>query len=87
MTGKIADADADRALGFFARACELRFQAGCLNVLDPSNATVANPRPFDLRLLLREGGQNLLEMPEPELYQRACEHGWNYACNTVVSMR
>jgi hypothetical protein len=86
MVGKIADADAERALGFFARACELRFQAGCLNVLDPSNATVANPRPFDLRLLLREGGQNLLEMPEPELYQRACEHGWNYACNSVASV-
>lgn len=86
MAGKIAAADEDRALGFFARACELRFQAGCLNVLDPSNATVANPRPFDLRLLLREGGQNLLEMPEPELYQRACEHGWNYACNSVASV-
>ena len=87
MAGRIAEADTERAIGFFARACELRFQAGCLNVLDPTNATVANPRPFDLRLLLREGGQNLLEMPEPELYQRACEHGWNYACQTVASVR
>ena len=87
MAGRIAEADTERAIGFFARACELRFQAGCLNVLDPTNATVANPRPFDLRLLLREGGQNLLEMPEPELYQRACEHGWNYACQSVASVR
>ena len=87
MAGRIAEADTERALGFFARACELRFQAGCLNVLDPTIATVSNPRPFDLRLLLREGGQNLLEMPEPELYQRACEHGWNYACQTVASVR
>lgn len=87
ITGRIAEADSERALGFFARACELRFQAGCLNLLEPVKATVANPRPFDLRLLLREGGQNLLEMPEPELYQRACEHGWNYACQTVASIR
>jgi len=42
---------------------------------------------FDLRLLLREGGQNLLEMPEPELYERACEHGWAYACQSVASAR
>jgi hypothetical protein len=39
-----------------------------------------DPRTFDLRLLLREGGLNLLEMPEPELYERACRHGWTFAC-------
>jgi len=87
VAGRIANADPERALGFFARACELRFQAGCLNVLNPSAAIVANPRAFDLRLLLREGGQNLLEMPEPELYQRACEHGWGYACQSLASAR
>jgi len=44
VNGRIAEPDMDRALGFFARACELRFQAGCLNVLDPGTALVANPR-------------------------------------------
>jgi len=87
VAGRIATADLEHALGFFARACELRFQAGCLNVLDPTVAMVADPRAFDLRLLLREGGQNLTEMPEPELYQRACEHGWEYACQSVASVR
>ena len=32
------------------------------------------------RLLLREGGPNLMEMPEPELYARACDHRWTFAC-------
>ena len=58
-------ADPSIALGFFSRACELRFQAACLNLLDPREISHAPPRVFDLRLLLREGGLNLLDMPEP----------------------
>ena len=61
-------ADPDRAFAYFARACEGRFQAGCVNMLDASTPSRVDPRPLDLRLLLREGGPNLLEMPEPELY-------------------
>jgi hypothetical protein len=67
-------------LEYFSRACEGRFQAGCVNLLDASTVAQTNPRPFDLRLLLREGGLNLLEMPEPQLYERACRHGWTFAC-------
>ncbi len=47
----------------------------------------ANPRPLDLRLLLREGGPNLLDMPEPDLYARACRHGWSFACGKTVAAR
>jgi hypothetical protein len=78
--GKIATADPAAALGFFSRACELRFQAGCVNLLGPERRSRANPRALDLRLLLREGGPNLMEMPEPELYARACDHRWTFAC-------
>ena len=46
-----------------------------------------NPRPLDLRLLLREGGLNLLDMPEPDLYARACRHGWSFACGRTVAAR
>jgi hypothetical protein len=78
--GKLATADAEAARRFFARACELRFEAGCVNLLDPETPLGANPRPLDLRLLLRAGGGNLMEMPEPQLYARACEHRWTFAC-------
>ncbi len=78
--GKIAEADSALALGYFSRACELRFQAGCVNLLAPESLSRANPRVLDLRLLLREGGPNLMEMPEPELYARACDHRWVFAC-------
>jgi hypothetical protein len=78
--GKIAPEDSERALGYFSRACELRFLAGCVNLLAPESLSRANPRALDLRLLLREGGANLMEMPEPDLYARACDHRWTFAC-------
>ncbi len=85
-------ADPPLAWYFFVRACELSYQPGCFNLLEPARGTAGypgglvrvDPRVFDLRLLLREGGKNLLEMPEPELYERACRHGWAYACERQV---
>ena len=81
MEGRIVATDAELATAYFSRACEVRFQAGCVNVLDPGSPSRADPRIIDLRLLLREGGQNLMEMPEPDLYARACDHGWTFACD------
>jgi hypothetical protein len=78
--GRITEASSALALDYFSRACELRFQAGCVNLLKPESLTQANPHVLDLRLLLREGGRNLMEMSEPELYARACEHRWTFAC-------
>ena len=54
-------------------------------MLDASTPARVDPRPLDLRLLLREGGPNLLEMSEPELYQRACRHGWSFACQRATN--
>lgn len=83
--GRIIPANLELASTYFARACELRFQAGCLNLLDTSTVTHAEPRAFDLRLLLRQGGQNLMDMPEDQLNERACEHGWQFACRNSIS--
>jgi hypothetical protein len=79
--GRLVAVDTERALSYFSKACELRFQAGCFNLLDPTRGTAAAPRAFDLRLLLREGGPNLMDMPERDLYARACAHGWSHACD------
>jgi hypothetical protein len=79
--GTLARAEGQIALGYFSRACELRFQAGCVNLLEADGEIKqAAPRVFDLRLLVREGGLNLFDMPEQELYARACDHGWTFAC-------
>ena len=78
--GLITEANPDLAFGYFARACELRFQAACLNILVPGQTHQADPKPLDLRLLLREGGANLMEMSEAELHARACDHEWMFAC-------
>ncbi|MCA1585399.1 MAG: RnfABCDGE type electron transport complex subunit D [Acidobacteria bacterium] len=87
VEGRLVAADLDRALTYFSRACEGRFQAGCVNLLDPERPRQANPRALDLRLLLRESGPNLLDMPEPELYARACRHGWSFACQPRSASR
>ncbi len=84
--GDIVGLDAELALGYFSRACELRFQPACVNLLDVEIFRQTDPRALDLRLLLREGGSNLMEMAEPELYERAClKHDWDFACDKVVS--
>ena len=83
--GDITAADRQVAIGYFSRACELRFQPGCLNLLERTAFVDAAPRVFDLRLLLREGGLNLLETPEPDLIARACRHGWTFACPAVAA--
>ena len=79
--GKLVAADSERALRYFSQACELRFQAACVNLLDRDTLAQAVPRVLDFRLLLREGGRNLLEMSEPDLHARACDHGWTFACD------
>lgn len=83
VDGKIVAPDSEQALSYFSRACEVRFQAGCVNLLAPDSLARANPRALDLRLLLREGGANLVDLPEPELYARACDHGWTFACDAA----
>jgi hypothetical protein len=87
VEGRIVRRDLERALPFFSRACEARFQPGCVNLLDPGSPARAHPRPLDLRLLVREGGPNLLDVPEPELYRRACRHGWSFACGRQSASR
>ena len=87
VEGRLVPADDARAFGYFARACEGRFQAGCVNLLDATTPSVADPRAIDLRLLVREAGPNLLEMAEPELYARACGHGWRFACGKASASR
>ena len=83
--GEIATADVQLARNYFERACELRFQAACVNLLESDGLNRADPRVLDLRLLLREAGQNLMGMSETDLYTRACEHDWEFACGLSAS--
>lgn len=82
--GRIVEADPELSADFLGKACELRFQPGCLNLTDTRASMTAEPKMLDLRLLLREGGLNLLDTPEAELYARACRHGWDFACRRVA---
>jgi hypothetical protein len=83
--GRVVGADGNLAAGYFSRACELRFQPACVNLLDPERLARAEPRALDLRLMTREGGRNRMDDTEPALYARACEHGWTFACNQVAT--
>ncbi len=85
LQGRIVEPDQELAMGYLSRACELKFKAGCINLLDSTAAAHDDPRELDLRLMLRQGGLNLIEMPQSELYDRACDHGWRFACNPLVA--
>ena len=79
--GKITEIDTGLSLAYFERACELKYQLACFNLLDQNFLGRGDPQELDLRLLLREGGQNLMNTPLSELYARACEHEWSFACS------
>ena len=81
--GALTPSDPELAWAYFSRACEARFQAGCVNLLEPEALARAAPRTLDLRLLLREGGRNLVALPERELLARACDHRWAFACERL----
>lgn len=78
--GRITEPNPELSLAYFSRGCELKYRASCLNLLDPERVLRDVPHELDLRLLLREGGQNLMTFSEQELYERACEHDWTFAC-------
>ena len=78
--GIITQFNQELSMAYFSRGCELKFRAACLNILDTELVTREVPHELDLRLLLREGGQNLMTLSEQELYERACEHDWVFAC-------
>ena len=80
-SGAVVAKDEMLASAYFSQSCELKFQAGCLNLLAEDRFANADPRPLDLRLLLREGSRNLLQWSEADLYARACEHNWAFACS------
>lgn len=82
--GRLVAANAELAAANFSKACELRLQAGCSNLLYADEARHDDPHELDLRLLLREGGLNLMQMPLPALYARACDHGWAFACKRMA---
>lgn len=84
-TGKLVAIDERLAISSFSRACELRFEPACLNLLNAGRRLRGDPRELDLRLLLREGGQNLMQMSRSDLYVRACDHGWEFACHREAS--
>jgi len=78
--GGMPAADPGLSEAWFSRSCELGFRSGCVNLVMPGGMARDVPRMIDLRLMLREGKPNLLEMPEQDLHERACEHGWTFAC-------
>ena len=78
--GEIVKQDNEQSFGFFAQACELKFKAACANLLDNSLGLRDAPHELDLRLLLREGGLNLMNESVDDLYARACNHDWAFAC-------
>ena len=85
--GSIVDQDEALAFDYFSQSSELKFRAACVNLLSENSFLQRNPHELDLRLLLREGGLNLMELPLNELYARACDHNWSFACdNTLVRL-
>ena len=84
MEGRITDADSELATAYFSRACEVRFQAGLCQRSGAGKPKPGGPAHSRPPTALTRGGQNLMQMPEQELYARACDHGWTFACGAGV---
>ena len=82
-SGEIVKAARYIAATHFRRSCELKFKAACLNLLDPDLMLRDDPHELDLRLLLREGGRNLMNEPLENLLAKACSHSWDFACEST----
>ena len=70
------------AAELFARACELGFPPGCVN-LDPATAAAperAPPAEADLRIVLRGRPDRLARLPPVELGRAACGQGFRDWC-------
>lgn len=70
------------AAELFARACELGFTPGCLN-LDPARAAVperAPPADADLRIVVRGPGDRVARLAPAELREAACAQGFRDRC-------
>ena len=83
--GSIVEQNNALAFDYFSQSCELKYRAACVNLLSESSLLQGNPHELDLRLLLREGGLNLMEQPLNELYARACDHNWSFACDNTLA--
>jgi hypothetical protein len=85
--GLITETDFELSFSYFSQACELKFKSGCLNLLNEDRLIADLPKELDLRLMLRQGGQNLMQMPVSDLYAKACEHDWTFACAAAENER
>ena len=65
LEGRLVAADADRAQAYFARACEGRFQAGCVNLLDARTPAARQPTR------LRPAAAGARRRPESRRHARA----------------
>ena len=80
MEGVIVDPDPEVAGVLFQQACNQGFEPGCQNATNPDTPVRGDPTIDDFRILLREGRPTLTAWSDAELYARACEHGWEFAC-------
>jgi hypothetical protein len=81
VEGVIVEPDPEVSGALFAQACQLGFQTGCRNTSNTAPPVRGDPEIRDLRLLLSQGGLRLTDWSDTELYARACEHGWTFACD------
>jgi hypothetical protein len=83
--GRVAVVDPPRKL--FARACELGYGMGCVNVHLLSTASgelrSGSPRFVDYRIILQTGKGPLRERTPIDLYERACADGWMAGCENA----
>ena len=81
--GSVVPRDDALATSYFEQSCELKFKAACINLLNSNSIARDDPHELDLRLLLREGGLNLMDVPLSDLYVKACGHNWDFACQKI----
>ena len=85
LEGRIVERDPERAIAYFSRACEGRFQAGCVNLLDASTISRSQSASARSAVAVARGRSQPARDARAGVVSARLPHGWSFACERAAN--